>query len=402
MTTFRYTAIRDDGAHISGRMEASSSEAVLAHLTALKHHPIEATALGEGTLAKLSFRRRRPSFNDITLFTREMSWLLQAGLTLSKALDVLADEIRTPRLAPVLARIRSGIRGGQSLHDTLAGLNGVFSPYYINMVEIAEASGTLVPVLQRIAAAREREQATRRKLVSALSYPALLICLAIAAVTFILLTVVPRLKDLIVGSGAPVPAEARRIIALSDWLLANGWSLLVVLAFGLTSLAFALRRAGFRSAIYKLAIKLPFVGSVLRTGLAVQFSRSLATLLAAGVSLPAALSLLRPAFTLPEVRNVIGRMETALRRGEDFVAPLEQSHLFPGLLARMLRVGEETGDFVPGIQHATVIFEEKLEIVIERTLTVLEPLIIVAVSAMIAVIIASIIGAIVSVNDLAI
>jgi type II secretory pathway component PulF len=400
---FRYAAIRADGERIAGQMEAKDRQAVFAHLDARNCYPIEAVEVGAGAGGRLvGLTVRRPRSADIALFTRELAWLLRAGLTLSRALEVLGEEIHLPRLASTISEVRAGIRAGQSLNEALTRAGGVFSPYYINMVRMAEASGTLVPVLEKIADSLEREQKVRRKIVSALTYPAVLVLLAIGALVFILLSVVPRLKDLVLGADAgQLPDSARRIIALSDWLQANGWSLLLAVLAGTALLIMLLRRPAVRRALYGAAIRVPVLGSLLRTALVVQFSRALATLLSAGVDLPMALNLMRTAFGLKEVESVVHRMETALRQGEDFLKPLEESWLFPRLLPKMMRVGEETGNLAPSVLQASAMFEDKLETAIQRSLTILEPVIIICVSLMIAAIISSIIGAIISVNDLA-
>jgi general secretion pathway protein F len=402
VASFRYAAVRDDGEPVVGEMEARDQQAVLAHLDALSYHPIEAIEVSPSQARRVfEFGRKRPSANDLALFSRELGWLLRAGLVLSRALEILSEEGHLPRLAKPIAGIRAAIRTGQPLHEALAEADDVFTPYYVNMIRMAEASGTLVPVLERIADSLEREQKVWRKAVSASTYPAVLVCLATGALLFILLSVVPNLKDLIVNSGADVPEPARLIIALSDWLAANGWWLLLAVLSGVTASAIALRRSAVRRATYAAAFCLPGIGNLLQLALAVRFSRTLATLLSAGVYLPTALSLMRPAFGLKEVETVIEETETALRRGEDYLLPLERSRLFPRLFAKLLRVGGETGNLAPSVQQASAIFEDKLDIAIERSLSVLEPLIIIVVSLMIAAIISSIMSAIISVNDLA-
>lgn len=402
MANFRYAAVRADGEAVVGEIEARDQQAVLAHLDALSYHPIEAVEVGPSQARReLGHGRKRPSANDLALFSRELGWLLRAGLVLSRALEILSEEGQLPRLAKAIAAIRAAIRTGQPLHEALAEADDVFTPYYVNMIRMAEASGTLVPVLERIADSLEREQKVRRKIVSASTYPALLVCLAAGALLFILLSVVPNLKDLIVSSGADVPETARLIIALSDWLAANGWWLLVAMISGVAALAMALRRSAVRRATYAVAFRLPGIGNLLQLSLVVRFSRTLATLLSAGVYLPTALSLMRPAFNLKEVETVIEETETALRRGEDYLLPLERSRLFPRLFSNLLRVGGETGNLAPCVHQASSIFEDKLDIAIERSLSILEPLIIVVVSVMIAVMISSIMSAIISVNDLA-
>ena len=269
------------------------------------------------------------------------------------------------------------------------------------MIEVGEVSGSLADVLERIAASRDREQKVKSRLMSALTYPILLVILAFAAVTFIMVSVVPSIKDMILGSGAPIPESAALVIGVSDWVIANGLMTLIVAPLILILFILLAGTARFRSIAMALALRLPLIGSLLRKTAVVQFSSVLGTLLAAGVSLPESVKLMRPSVANRQIAKVLAEMETALRRGDDFLAPLDNSNIFPKLLARMLRVGNETGNLTPSVLKTTDILQEELEGTIDRTLTLLEPAIILALSSVVAFIITSLMGAIISINDLA-
>ena len=402
MPKFRYSAIRDSGEAVTGEIEGRDRSAVLGRLAEQGLHPIE-VGDAEARIAAssmFSLGGGAASYRDISVFTRELAWLLRAGMTLNAALEILAREAFSPSFSALIATLRAEIRKGRSFHDVLAS-TGAFSSYYISMIEVGEASGTLASVLERVAATREREQKIRNRMVSALTYPALLVTLAFAAVIFILASVVPSIKDMIVGSGAPIPESAQFVIGLSDWVIANGWNamiaapvlvLVIVLLFG----GARSRRLGLGFAMY-----LPLIGSLLRKSAVVQFCRILGTLLGAGVSLPDSLKLMQPSAGNPQIARAVADMATALRRGENFLQPLERSRLFPPILARMMSVGNETGNLTTSVQQVTEILEEELDRQVDRTLTLLEPAIILALSGVVAFIITSLMSAIISINDLA-
>jgi general secretion pathway protein F len=401
MAKFQYSAIRTDGERISGIMEGSDRSAVIRKLSAQGQHPIDVAeaeaAISTGRIFSLGGGAASPS--DISTFTRELAWLLKAGMSLNNALEILSKETFSAGFSAMVAALRTDIRKGRSFHEALAA-TGIFSRYYVSMVEVGEASGTLPQVLDRVAATRDKERKMRGRLVSALTYPSLLVLLAVGAVSFIMVSVVPSIKDMIVGAGAPIPDSARAVIAMSDWLIANGLTLLVALPLAalLLVLLFGGQRA--KQILYRLALYLPLVGSLLKKSAVIQFCRVLGTLLAAGVSLPDSLKLVRPSITNRDMAGAIADMETALRRGEDFIAPLERTRIFPRLLARMLKVGNETGNLTPSVLQVTDILEEELERAVERSLTLLEPAIILMLSAVVAFIIVSLMGAIISINDL--
>jgi general secretion pathway protein F len=387
---------------VTGAIEAISREAALRRLSEQGQHPIEVKAAEAEVSSRSIFALGGgvASFSDISVFTRELAWLLRSGMSLNNALTLLAKETPTPQFAKLVDDLRSDIRKGRTFHDALQNI-GIFGNYYVSMVEVGEASGTLPAVLEKISEAREREQKVKGKLVSSLIYPSLLITLAIGAITFIMVQVVPSIKDMITGSGAPVPASAQFVIDISDWLIANGWNVVIGLPVAALILVLVFGSGGLKRGFTRIASYLPLVGGIIRKAAVVQFCRILGTLLAAGVSLPESLKLMRPSLGNKVLQATVTEMEQALRRGEDFLKPLERTKYFPKLLARMLRVGNETGNLTPSVQQVTNILEEDLDRTIDRSLTLLEPVIILCLSAVVASIIMSLMSAILSINDLA-
>lgn len=402
MGKFNYLALRDDGQRVSGTMEGNDRSVVIGRLGEQGLHPIDVTS-SDGAVAAsriMSLGGGVASHKEISLFTRELAWLLEAGMSLNDALDILARESFTKAFSSMVLALRSEIRKGRSFHEALAE-TGFFSPYYVSMVEVGEVTGTLAAVLERVAKSRDREQKIRSRLISALTYPSLLIVLAFAAVTFIMVAVVPSIKDMITGSGAPVPDTALFVIGVSDWLIANGTAALIAVPLTLLLFILAFGAARIQRVASAIALRLPLLGAVLRKTAVVQFCRVLGTLLAAGVSLPDSLKLMRPSTPNRQIAQVVGEMEQLLRQGGNFLAPLENSSFFPKLLARMLRVGNETGNLTTSVMQVTEILEDELDGAIDRTLTLLEPAIILALSGVVAFIITSLMGAIISINDLA-
>lgn len=402
MVKFRYSAIRKDGIQVSGTIDAIDREAAVRRLDEQGQHPIDIGTEESNVSLKGFFRvgGEKISFNEITIFTREISWLLRAGVSLSNALAILANEAYLPKFSELVETLRIDIRKGRTFHEALA-LSEVFGSYYTKMVEVGEVSGTLPAVLDRIYQARKREEKIRNRMVSALIYPSLLLLLAAGAVTFIFVQVVPSIKDMILSSGAPVPSSAQFVISLSDWLIANGLTLLVATPLTALLVILAIGAAGLRRGLQRIGLRLPLIGDMMRKSAVLQFCRLLGTLLAAGVNLPESLRLMRPSLAISELQAVTADMEKALRKGGDFLAPLERSHFFPHLLSRMMRVGNETGNLTQSLELVTNILEDELDRTVERSLTLLEPLIILLLSVVVAAIIVSLMTAIISVNDLA-
>lgn len=402
MPRFSYSAVSDSGQRVNGTMEGADRSSVLSRLAGQGLHPItvkeDASDGGNSAMAVLG--QGRIGADEITVFTRQLTWLLEAGTTLNRALDILSRETFSKQFSAVLVALQADIRKGKSFHDALAA-SGVFPPFYLTMVEVGEATGTLSSVLSRVATAREHEQKTRGKVVSALTYPSLLVVLSIGVVTFIMVSVVPGIKDMIMGSGAPVPQEARFVISISDWLIANGVMVAVGVAVSLVAIVFAWRHTRLSSVLREISMRLPVIGKLLMKMEVAQFCRILGALTAAGMTLPGSLKIIGGTQLNRRITNTTKAMEVALRRGEDFIVPLEASGIFPPLLSRMLKVGSETGNLAPGINRASEILEDELDRTLDRSLSLLGPVIILVLSVFVGFIIVSLMSAVISINDLA-
>ncbi|WP_414463751.1 type II secretion system F family protein [Hyphomicrobium sp. DY-1] len=401
---YRYKALTRAGASLSGEMEALDRTTVLQDLHQLGHFPIEvmeikASASGPNR-ARSSLFSGLPSSRQITLFTRELGMLIKAGLPLDQALAFLERDAGSKALGRLIGRIGGEISSGKSFCEALELQGGAFPPIYSRMVRVAEASGTLETVLERIATGREKSQKLKSMALSEVLYPCLLIVMAIAAVTIMLTVVVPRFKDMISNAGTKIPDQARFVIGASDWLLAN-WEYLLA-AIAATIIILVLGWSKLRGHVENLLLRLPLIGSILKLNLTVRFCRTLGMLIENGIDLPSAMKLVGDVIGNKSASAALERSYDALRKGRSFLDPLAQSAIFPPVLINMLRVGEETGSLSSSLQHMAEVFEEKLERTVERTFTIFEPVIILLVSGIIAFIIVSILSAVISINDLAI
>ena len=405
MKLYRYSAISRSGSRLTGEMEAASRAIVLEDLHKLGHLPVEVVESGTATAGagrRGGFLSGKPSSGQITLFTHELAMLLRAGLPLDQSLGFLAKDARSSRLARLIGQIGEQVSHGKSFHEALEAQGNVFPPVYASMVRVAEASGALDIVLERIAKGREKAQKLRSKALSEVLYPMMLVIMAIAAVTIMLTYVVPRFKEMIVNAGADAPEQARMVIAASDWLIANGHTLALSLLALAVGIGVAWRQGAGRQQLEWLLLRLPLIGTMLRLNLTIRFCRTLGMLLENGVDLPAAMKLVRDVIGNRYAARVLDEAYDALRKGRSFLEPLSQSGLFPGVVINMLRVGEETGSLTSSFFHMADMFEEKLETTVQRTFTIFEPVVILLVSTFIAGIIMSILSAVISINDLAI
>jgi type II secretory pathway component PulF len=372
---------------------------VLEDLHKMGHLPVEVTEINGSAQSRgasgSSLFSGKPTARQITLFTRARH-AAESGL----ARPVAGLPRRSPpaHVAPV-GQVGAQVSNGKSFHESLEMQGPVFPPVFVSMVRVAEASGSLDTVLDRIARGREKAQKLRSKALSEILYPCILIVMAIAAVT-VMLTVVARFKEMIVHAGTEVPEQARIVIGASDWLIANGQMLGIALVALAVAIGIAWQQGFGRQRIETLLLHVPLVGNMIRLNLTIRFCRTPGMLLENGE--PAAMKLVRDVIGNSSAALALDQAYDALRKGRSFLEPLAQSRLFPPVVINMLRVGEETGSLTSSFYHMADMFEDKLETSVQRTFTIFEPVIILLVSVFIAGIIISILGAVISMNDLAI
>ena len=341
---------------------------------------------------------RRPNPEEIALFTQELGWMVDAGVPLGRAFDLMAREA-TGALQPVIAGVRGALRAGQPLAEAMRG-QGAFPEPYLRLIALGEATGTLPGVLERLHDGLSRARALRRKVASALVYPVFLLAVALAASALILLAVVPQLRAVLPTAPRADGSDAaiRRLIGLSDALAAHGalWGLGVV-ALGALAVAL-LRRAEVRAALARGSRHLPVLGPLLREARLAAMTRSLAMLTQSGLPLSEALALTAQSLE-GDLAALSRAMETALRAGQDVTGPLAEAKA-PPLLLGLIRVGQETGDMGRALGQAADVFEDRTRRALDRALVLLEPLIILAISVGVGGLIYTVIGALMSVNDL--
>jgi general secretion pathway protein F len=404
MPVFHYTALDRGGQRIAGEMQGPSREVVVRQLSDAGHFPIDVVVGEAGAPAParslLAFGRGASAV-EITQFARQLAMLVNAGLSLPRAVSLIEGEAGGRGLKRVARQIHADISGGKSLAEALEARGGQFPPVLVSMVRAAEASGSLPEALERIAETREREQRMRAKLVSALLYPSFLVVTAIAALLVIMLFVVPRFKAMLTDSGMRLPPSAANVIAVSDWLNAHWATLAAGLGLAAAAVLLLRRRPVVRRFLDRVVLRLPLVGGLVRMDLTVRFCRTLGSLLANGIAVPTALNLTRDVMGNGEAAGAVAAMSRDLRKGSDLARLMEASRLFPPVVIAIMRAGEETGGLSKSALYLADMFEQKLDMSTQRLVTILEPVIIVGVSVAVAAIVVSIMGAVVGVYDFA-
>jgi general secretion pathway protein F len=404
MPRFNYKAVSADGEVIEGELDAASRQALVDRLHADGHVPIRAeesrrAAAAQGGLPGM-FQPRRVRREDVLLVTRELATLLQAGLPLDRAMSVMLDLASTGPIRDLIDDMREKVRGGATLADAMAGHGGVFPNYYVGMVRAGEAGGALEAVLTRLAEALERAQAVSDNVRAALRYPALVVVMAVASLLILMTVVIPEFRPLFEDAGAAMPVSTMIVIGTSDFLAAYWWLIASVAVIAVLLFRQHNRTPEGRMRWDAWKIQAPIFGDLLTKIEVARFSRTLGTLLSNGVSVLNAMSMTIETLENQAFSAAAAQAQGRLAKGEGLADPLAETGVFPGLALQLVRVGEETGRLDGMLLKIAEIYDEEVRRAIQKMLSLLVPLITLALGILIAGIIGSMISAIMSSYDL--
>jgi general secretion pathway protein F len=405
MPFFQYKAVTPSGEVQEGVLEASSTPAAVSRLQAMGLIPIraqEAGAAKTGVAAPREgfFARKSITQDDIGIVTRELATLLKAGLPLDRSFEILINLAATPRVAELLGRIRNEVRGGAALSKALDAQRGVFSRFYVNMIRAGEAGGSLPTVLLRLAEYLERARALRNNITASLTYPAFLAVVSALAVIVLLGVVVPRFKPIFANSGKAIPVVTQVVLFAGDLLRNWWWAMLVALAAALYLAQRWLRDPEARYRFDRWLVTGRVVGPLFARVEMARFARTLGTLLANGVTLVAALNIVRETMSNAYLAEAIGGVGRELKEGRGLGRPMMETGRFPMLAVHMILVGEETGRLDDMLMQVAETYDHEVEIAIRKALALLQPVVIVGMALVIGFIIIAILSAMLSVYDL--
>jgi general secretion pathway protein F len=390
MPVFAYRGLDAGGRTVKGTVDADSARTARAKLRAAGTFPTdlnEESTAAEREVAKREWmpslwRRKMPS-SDLALLTRQLSALLGAGVQLVDALGALADQSARAQTKRMLSQVRERVREGSSLADALTAHRDVFSDLYIGMVRAGEQAAALEAVLDRLAEYGERQSEFVTKVRGALTYPIIMMCVGTAIMAFLVAYVVPQVATIFEQQHAALPLATKILISFSGmvttYYLPIGL-LLIAMVAGITG-AMATPR-GRR--IYDIGIlKLWYIGPTIIRIICARFARTLATLLASGVQLLPALDAVKGVVTNGLLKDAVEKSRENIREGHGMGETLSQSGLFPPLLIAMIRVGERSGELERMLERVADNYEHEVAHSLSQMTTVLEPVMTLAMAAVI-------------------
>ncbi|HRZ67211.1 MAG TPA: type II secretion system F family protein [Candidatus Omnitrophota bacterium] len=376
MPNFRYTAKDRDGKTVNGVMDSANSVALVDALRQKELTIISIEEAKEKSRASMSIGGDRASADDLVVFSRQLATMVDAGIPLVGALDALQDQMEKEGFKNIVRKVRDQVEGGLSLSEALSKQPNVFSPFFINMVKAGESSGDLDEILDRVAIYMEKTIALIRKVKSSLIYPAVVIMMAIAITTFLIIFVVPTFKSIFATIGVELPLPTQILIAISD--IMRKWILLVIIA--MAAFIFILSRVikTERGALAwdSMMLKLPVLGVLLRKVAVARFARTLSTLQKSGVSILTALEIVGKTSGNKVIEMAVIQTKLSIKEGESIAQPLAASKVFPPMVTRMISVGEQTGKLEEMLSKIADFYESEVDAAVSGLTSLIEPLII--------------------------
>jgi len=319
----------------------------------------------------------RPSLNDVAVVTRQLATLIKAGIPLFESLTALIDQTENEALKRALTQVREQIREGSSFAKALEQHPSIFPPLYINMVRAGEASGMLQQVLERITSFLEAQAKLRGKVTSAMAYPALMALLGVSLVSVLMVAVVPNVTSIFASMDQALPWYTASLIFVSDILAGYWWLFLAIIGLSIYFFRRWVRTPAGRLKWHAIVLRIPVVGKLVRMIAIARFSRTLATLLGAGVALLGAMDIVKNVLGNAVLEKVVADAIGSIKEGQSIADPLKRSGQFPPIVTHMITIGEKSGQLEEMLENVSTAYDLEVETRVTVLTSLLEPLMIV-------------------------
>jgi type IV pilus assembly protein PilC len=332
-------------------------------------------------------RKRAVKRQEFLVFNQELATLLKAGMPLVQSLDILRRRVLNPTFKAVLDDVYEKVKAGTALSDAFGEHADLFPAVYAASLMAGERAGNLDDVIRRYVAYEKVIGAVRRRTISALIYPAILVTMMFGLIGIIVLRVVPAFSEFYSQFGKQLPLSTRIIVGLSDFMVGNFAFIVIGLIAAAIAAASWWKRPGQRTRIDKVMLELPWAGATVRKFSTAQVARTLATLLGGGIPLVNALEIAQRSMTNRYLSGELGEVSQRVREGEAFAAALLARGVFPDVAVKMVEVGESTGALQEMLNSLAEFYDEEIDTEVARFITLIEPIILVVMGAVIALVV---------------
>ncbi|HDY65300.1 MAG TPA: type II secretion system F family protein [Phycisphaerae bacterium] len=394
MATFQYEAMNSVGQAVKGAVDAASSEEAISKIRAMGNFPTKireragkshkgakpaagapaATAAGTRPTRKVG----KVSTKLLSQFTRQLSTLQDAGLPILRSLRILEEQQKPGMLRVAIRLVAEDVESGSSLSEAMGRHPKAFDRLYTSMVRAGELGGVLDLILQRLAVFMEKAQALKRKILGAMIYPIAVITFAVLIVTGLLIVVVPKFEKFFDDMNQELPVPTKMLMGLSEWMKNGGWIGIVAFPVGFVIITRLLRKSDAGSYFLdRVKIMIPIMGQIVSKSSIARFSRTLGTLLSAGVPILDALSITAETAGNEVYTRALKKVRNAIREGESIAKPLRQAKVVDSMVVNMIDVGEETGELDKMLDKIADNYDDEVETMVSGMVSLLEPIMVI-------------------------
>ncbi len=376
MATFKYSAKNQNSQTVAGKISADNKQAVIDELRKRDLIIISINQVKESAFSKKAFSDKKVKPDEIVIFTRQLATMVDAGIPILQGLEALEEQTAHPGFKKILTTVKEDIQHGSSLSAAFAKHPSVFDILFVNMVKVGETGGVLNTVLERISSYMEKTLKLKRKVKSALTYPIVVVSMAMIITVVLLVKVVPTFAGIYDSFDQELPAMTQMLISISNILQKQ----LLFLIGGLFLIGFGLNKwhGTDRGALIidSSLLKLPVFGELLRKVAISRFTRTLATLIQSGVPILESLDIVQKTIGNRLLENVMDDVKTTVREGESLASPLAKSGVFPTMVTRMIGIGEKTGQMEKMLLKIAEFYDDQVDAAVDGLTSIIEPLII--------------------------
>lgn len=400
MAEYKYIAKDDSGKMQNGVIEADSRDFAVQSLIKKSLTPI---TVQPSKKAGVSIKIKLPGSNkvkpkSIVVFTRQFSTMVSAGVPLLRALTTLEEQSDSPALKKALKKVVADVQSGTTLSDSMAKHPQIFSEVYINMVKAGEAGGILDKIMMRLANQVEKDAEIKGKFKGAMVYPIVVTIVAVGAVGFLMVSVIPNLAGILLEAGGELPIQTKIILGISNFLT-NQWYVLII---AIILIAFGFRKYTSKEEgqfkFHQLLLKIPIFGNIILKVDVARFARTLSSLLSAGVTVLDALDVTSKSLNSLVIQRGIQKSIKEIKDGSNISDALASSHTLPAIIIQMTAVGEETGNLGDVLDKVAEFYENEVTQITDSLASIIEPILIVGLGGVVGFIVLSVLGPILSIQ----
>jgi len=374
MPIFKWEAETKKGKTVKGELEAVDEKIARLQLRRKNLNVLKIKQKPKDLFENVSFLQPKITHKDLVIFTRQFSTMIDAGLPLIQGLTILAEQCENKTFRKVLQQITRDVEGGSSLADSLKKHPQVFNDLYVNLVAAGETGGILDTILQRLAFYIEKAEKLKSRIKGAMTYPAVVVAIAVLVVGVIMVFVIPVFKELFESFGSALPAPTQMVVDISDFVKTK--ILYLIAAVGIIVYLFRLYRKSVsgRKQTDAIALKLPIFGPLLKKVAVARFTRTLGTMISSGVPILDALDIVARTSGNVILEQVIYEVRSSISEGQTIADPLSESGVFPAMVVQMIAVGEATGALDTMLEKIAEFYDQEVDVAVDALTSLLEPM----------------------------